>query len=154
MIDVALARMTHLVFAALWAGSVCFVALVVVPLARDGAFRTTQPLESITGSLKLVSRVSSVVLFLTGSHLAGRLYTVETLGGSPNGHLVITMTVLWLVLTALVEVAAARFGRGLAEDKLREPAHQTLTLFRLGALVAIALLVVAGSLSGNLAGFL
>lgn len=154
MIDVALARMTHLVVAALWAGSVCFVALVVVPLARDGAFRTTEPLESINGTLQTISRLSSLLLLLTGGHLAGRIYTAASLHQTTNGQLVLAMTALWLVLTALVEVATARFGRGLAEDKLREPAARTLTLFRVAAIVAIGLLLVAGSISGNLAAFI
>lgn len=149
MVDVLVARTTHLVFAALWAGSVCFVAAVVLPLARDGAFNTTHPLEVISGKLTTVSRVSSLVLFLSGSHLAGTVYRVDTLFGSTNGRLVLAMVALWLLLTALVEIAAKRFEAGLTGKKIREPAHEALPVFRAAAVVAVGLLVVAGLLSAN-----
>lgn len=149
MVDVVVSRMAHLVFAAIWAGTVCYVAFVVVPLARDGAFNTTEPLERFSGSLKTISRVSSIVLLVTGGHLAGVGYTAEGLFETTNGQLVLAMTGLWLVLTALVEVAAARFERGIDAKKIREPAHRTLSLFRAAAVVALALLLVAGALSAN-----
>ncbi|QCC60898.1 copper resistance protein CopD [Natrinema thermotolerans] len=154
MIDVLAARTLHLVFAALWAGSVCFVAAVVLPLARDGAFNTTHPLEVISGKLTTVSRVSSLVLFLSGGHLAGRTYTSETLFGSTNGHLVLAMVALWLVLTALVEIGSKRLETGLTGKKIREPARDALPVFRAAAIAAVGLLVVAGLLSGNVASFL
>lgn len=149
MVDVLVARTIHLLFAALWAGSVSFVAAVVLPLARDGAFNTTQPLEVISGKLTTVSRVSSLVLFLSGSHLAGRTYTAESLFGSTNGRLVLVMVALWLVLTALVEIATKRFEAGLTGKKIREPARDALPVFRAAAVAAIGLLVVAGLLSAN-----
>ncbi|WP_254861931.1 CopD family protein [Halovivax gelatinilyticus] len=154
MVDVLLSRIAHVVFAGLWAGAVCYVAFVVIPLARDGAFSSTEPLETFSGSLKLLSRVSALALLLTGGHLAGTGYTAESLFESTNGQLVLAMTGLWLVLAGLVEVATARFERGLAQKKLREPAHRTRWLFQAAAIVAISLLVVAGALSGNVAQFL
>ncbi|WP_254525227.1 copper resistance protein CopD [Natrinema caseinilyticum] len=149
MVDVLAARTTHLVFAALWAGSVCFVAAVVLPLARDGAFNTIRPLEVISSKLTTVSRVSSLVLFLSGGHLAGTGYTAKSLFGSLNGRLVLLMVALWLALTALVEIGAKRFEAGLTGKKIREPAREALPVFRAAALAAIALLVVAGLLSAN-----
>ncbi|WP_222916779.1 copper resistance protein CopD [Natrinema sp. SYSU A 869] len=151
MVDVLAARTAHLLFAALWAGSVCFVAAVIVPLARDGAFNTTHPLEVISGKLTTVSRVSSLVLFLSGSHLAGTVYTTKTLFGSTDGRLVLLMVALWLVLTALVEIGAKRLEAGLTGKKIREPARNALPVFRAAAIAAIALLVVAGLLSANVA---
>jgi uncharacterized membrane protein len=149
MVDVLAARTIHLVFAALWAGSVCFVAAVVLPLARDGAFNTTRPLEVISGKLTTVSRVSSLVLLLTGGHLAGRGYTAETLFGTLGGRLVLAMVVLWLALTALVEIGAKRLEAGLTGKKIREPARDSLTAFRAAAVAAVGLLVVAGLLSAD-----
>jgi len=151
MVDQLAARTTHLVFAALWAGSVSFVAAVVLPLARDGAFNTTRPLEVISGRLTTVSRVSSLVLFLSGSHLAGTTYTAESLFGSINGWLVLAMVGLWLVLTALVEIGAKRFEAGLTGKKIREPAREALPVFWAAAVAAVGLLVVAGLLSANVA---
>ncbi|MFC3960144.1 copper resistance protein CopD [Halovivax cerinus] len=151
MIDLVLARTTHLLVAAIWAGSVCFVALSVVPAARDGVFTTTDPLTTLLGTLKRVSRASSVLLLLTGGHMAGRIYTSETLVSTVNGQLVLLMTALWLVLTILVEVAAKRFETGLDAKQLRGPARETLGLFRAAAVVSLALLVVAGAISSNAA---
>ncbi|MBZ6494513.1 copper resistance protein CopD [Natrinema longum] len=149
MVDVLAARTIHLVVAALWAGSVCFVAAVVLPLARDGAFNTTHPLEVISGKLTTISRVSSVVLLLSGGHLAGNAYTFGSLFGTTNGRLVVAMVALWLLLTALVEIGTKRFETGLTGKKIREPARDSLPTFRAAAVTAIALLVVAGLLSAN-----
>lgn len=151
MIDIFLAQAAHLLFAALWAGSVCFVAFVVLPLARDGQFNTTKPLEAISGKLTLISRTSALVLLLSGGHLAGRQYTVGSLTGSINGQLVLLMVGLWFVLAALVEVGAKRLESGLNGKKLREPADEALGIYRLAGVVAIALLVVGGAITSNVA---
>ncbi|NGM70188.1 copper resistance protein CopD [Natronolimnobius sp. AArcel1] len=151
MVDTFLAQTTHLVFAAIWAGSVFYVAFVVLPLARDGEFNSTKPLEVLSGKLTMISRVSALVLLLSGGHLAGTRYTSETLIETTNGQLVILMVVLWLVLAALVEIGAKRFESGLNGKKLREPAANALGLYRLAAVVAIALLVVSGAITTNLA---
>lgn len=150
MVDTFVAQTLHLIFAALWAGSVFYVAFVVVPLARDGAFNTTAPLEVISGRLTTISRLSSVVLLLTGGHLAQARYTADSLVGSTNGVLVLAMVGLWLVLAGLVEVAAKRFEAGLNGKKLREPATTALPFYRAAAIVGIALLVVAGAITTNL----
>ncbi|WP_306053923.1 copper resistance protein CopD [Natronococcus wangiae] len=151
MVDTFLARTAHLVFAALWAGSVFYVAFVVLPLARDGAFNTTKPLEVISGRLTTISRVSALALLLTGGHLAGTRYTAEGLVGTINGQLVLAMVALWLTLAGLVEVGAKRFETGLNGKKLREPAADALPLYRAGAVVAVLLLVVAGAVTTNVA---
>ena len=151
MVDTFLAQTTHLIFAALWAGSVCFVAFVVLPLGRDGAFNTTKPLEVISGKLTTISRISSVVLLLTGGHLAGTRYTADSLTGSINGQLVLVMVALWLALAGLIEIGAKRLEAGLNGKKLREPASDALPLYRIAAVVAIALLVVAGMITTNVA---
>ncbi|WP_435067450.1 transporter [Haloplanus sp. C73] len=135
----------HLLFAGLWAGSVLFVARVVIPAARDGNLDAT-PLREMVGTLRTWTRVSSVVLFLTGGHLAGTRYTAETLLGSTRGYLVIAMVVLWLLLTGLVEMGSGRLVRGLDERKVREPAHSATPFFTAAAVAAVALLVIGGVL--------
>ncbi len=157
MVDTAVARIIHLIFAAIWAGSVCYVAFVVLPLARDGAFTTTEPLTALSGKLTTISRVSALVLLLTGGHLAGRGYSIgggtrPDLFTSTNGQLVLLMVVLWLVLAALVEIGGKRFESGLEAKKLREPARNVLTVYRAAAVVAIGLLVVSGAITTNLVG--
>ncbi|MFP8890913.1 copper resistance protein CopD [Natrialbaceae archaeon A-CW2] len=145
----AVSRIVHLVFAAVWAGSVFYVAFVVLPLARDGAFNTTKPLEVLSSKLTMLSRVSAVVLLVTGGHLAGVLYSFDGEGGpslfsSTNGQLVIFMLVLWVALAALVEIGAKRFESGLNGKKLREPAQNALPMFRAAAVIGILLLIVGG----------
>lgn len=149
MVDLLVTRTAHLVFAALWAGSVFYVAFVVVPLARDGEFTSTSPLEVISSRLTTISRISSIILLLTGGHLAAAGYTADSLFSELQGQLVLLMVGLWLVLTGVVEVAASRFESGLDGKKIREPANDSLGLFRLAAVVGIALLLVAGALSAN-----
>ncbi|ELY48626.1 hypothetical protein [Natronorubrum bangense] len=151
MVDTFVAQTIHLIFAALWAGSVCYVAAVVLPLARDGAFNTTKPLEVISGKLTMLSRVSAFLLLVTGGHLAGTGYSPEGLFNTLNGQLVLVMVVLWAMLAGLIEVGAKRFEAGLNGKKLREPASDALPLYRAAAVVSIALLVVAGLITSNVA---
>lgn len=156
MVVDAVARIVHLVFAAVWAGSVVYVTLTVLPLARDGRFNAG-PLEPLSDRLTTISRTSAVVLLLSGGHLAGSIYTFDGDGGpslfaSTNGQLVVLMILLWLALAALVEVGAKRFESGLAEKKVREPARDALPLFRVASVVALALLVVAGLITTGAAG--
>ena len=151
MVDEFLAQTVHLIFAGIWAGSVFYVAFVVLPLARDGAFNTTKPLEAISGKLTTISRVSALVLLLSGGHLAGQRYTSKTLFESTNGHLVLGMVVLWALLAGLVEIGAKRLETGLNGKKLREPAANALPVYRAGAIVAIGLLIVGGAITSNAA---
>ena len=146
----ALSNVVHLLFAGLWTGSVIFVTYAVLPAARAGDLNAA-PLSSITGKLTTVSRVSSLLLFVTGGHMAGTGYTVESLTGSPRGHLVLTMVGLWLVLTALVEVGASRLTEGTEADKVRAPARNATRIMQAATVVSLLLLVVAGALAGNLA---
>ncbi|ELY53267.1 CopD family protein [Natronolimnohabitans innermongolicus] len=147
MVDTFLAQTVHLVFAAIWAGSVFYVAFVILPLARDGAFNSTKPLEVISGKLTTISRVSALVLLLSGGHLAGTGYTADSLFETTNGQLVLAMVALWAILAALVEIGAKRLESGLNGKKLREPADDVLSLYRVAAVVGILLFVVAGSIS-------
>ena len=139
----------HVLVGALWVGSVVFVAAAILPAAVEGALDAA-PLEKIADRLVYFSRGSSVVMFLTGGHLAGTGYTVETLTGTGRGHLVLAMLVLWLALAALVEVGRSRLVDGLQEKRVRTPAAEVTTLFRAAAVVGILLLVDAGLLASGL----
>jgi hypothetical protein len=142
LVDAAV-YVVHLGFAALWTGSVLFVAYAVLPLARAGSLNAT-PLESVAGKLTTVSRVSALLLFLTGGHMAAAGYTVESLLGSTPGHLVVAMLLLWFALAGLVEVGTSRLTDGTGRDKVRDPARNATRLFQAASAVAVLLLVDAG----------
>jgi len=146
-VDVTIGYVIHLLFAAAWTGSVLFVTYAVIPVARAGNIET-DPFADITSRMLTLSRASALVLFLTGGHLAGRLYTVESLTGSTRGYLVVAMLVLWFLLAGLVEVGTKRISAGLSERKIRTPADNARPFFLAGSLVAILLLVDAGLLLG------
>lgn len=144
LIDTVMATV-HLLVGGLWTGSVLFFALAVLPTARSGDIRANS-FESIIGRLTMGSRVSALLMFVTGGHLAGTRYTVGTLFGSGRGHLVLSMLALWLVLTALVEIGQSRAKDGLEQKKVRTPAENAAPLYLGAALVAVLLLVNAGVL--------
>jgi uncharacterized membrane protein YuzA (DUF378 family) len=136
----------HLIVGALWTGSVLFVALGVVPVALRGD-ASVELFEYAIGRLTTISRLSAVVLLLTGLWQLSVLYpSVEALTAPPRGHLVLTMIVLWLVLAAVVEVGAARARAGLAERKIRTPAAEARPFLYAGAVVAVLVLLDAGLL--------
>lgn len=135
----------HTAFAALWAGAVLFVVAAVQPLAMDGDL-SPEAYGRVVGTLQWVTRISALLLFVTGGHLAGTGYTVDSLTGTGTGNLVLLMLALWLGLTATVEVGSARALRGVDRRKIREPARDARPFYRLAALLAVALLVIAGLL--------
>ena len=135
----------HTGFAAIWAGSVLFVTAAVLPLAMD-ADVSPAAFGSVVTRLQWVTRISAVLLFATGGHLAGTRYTAGTLTGTPRGYLVLAMLTLWLLLAAVVEIGSARAQRGIDQEKIREPAREARPFYLAGALFAVGLLVVAGLL--------
>ena len=139
----------HLLFAALWVGSVAFVALVVLPLAREGGLNAT-PLGALVAKLRTVSRASAVVLLLSGGHTAGTAYTVDSLFGSGRGHLVVAMVALWVALAALVEVGGGRVEDGTDDRKVRAPAREARGPLLATTLVGALLLFDAAALTTNL----
>lgn len=139
----------HMLVAALWTGSVFFVTVAVLPTARDGGI-DADPFQRIAGRLTTVTRVSVLLLLLTGAHQAATLYTAETLTGDRRGHLVLGMVLLWLVLTGLVEVGTARLIEGTEQLKVRQPAAEARPFFLAASAVAVILLVVAGLLYTSL----
>lgn len=145
----ALAYSAHLLFAGLWTGTVLFVTVGVLPPALRGN-ADPDPLGFAVSRLTTISRASAVVLLLSGGHMAGTGYTVESLVGTSRGHLVLAMVLLWFVLAALVEVGAAKMRRGLDARRVRTPAHDARPFFRGASVVALLLLLDAGLLAGGL----
>jgi uncharacterized membrane protein len=135
----------HTAFAALWVGSILFVVAAVLPLASDGEL-SPAAFGSVVSKLQWITRISAVVLFITGGHLAGTLYDTASLTGTPSGYLVLVMLALWLGLAAVVEIGSARANRGIEREKIREPARDARPFYRIGTLFAVGLLVVAGLL--------
>jgi hypothetical protein len=148
MVDMVLDTVMYIVhsaFAALWTGSVLFAVWSVLPLAMDGEL-SPEAFGSIVSKLQWVTRGSAVLLFISGGHLAGTLYTAESLTGSGGGHLVLTMLALWLALAAVVEIGSAKAQRGVDEKKIREPARAARPFYLAAAVFAAGLLLVAGLL--------
>lgn len=145
-IGLTISYVLHMLFAAALTGGVLYVALFVNPTAVAGDIGN-EALSRVTGGLSTLTRVSAVVLLLTGGHQAGTLYTVETLTGTGRGHLVLGMLVLWILMTGMVEVAGSKLRDGLDVGKLREPAREARPFFRAAAVLAVLLLVDAGLLA-------
>ena len=143
----------HSIFAGLWAGSVVFMALAVIPVARDGDIGV-EAFQSVATTLVRLSRASALILLLTGSHMAAVRYTSESLTGTTGGYLVIAMVVLWLVLIATVEIGTSKLRSGTGRDKIREPAREARPFYLVASVTAVLLLVIAGLLSAYNLGFL
>ncbi len=150
MIDLTVTTL-HLLFGAVWVGSVVFVTIAVFPSARDGNL-DPDAFGWLLDRVVWFSRISAVVLLLTGGHLAGTRYTAESLTGTASGHLVLTMLALWVGLIATVEIGASKVRRGLDERKLREPAHVGTTWFRVASVLGVLVLVDAALLSAGVPG--
>ena len=137
----ALVRATHSVFATLWVGATVYVTYAVLPALGDGD-GTAAFADRLSSRFTVVSVVSAVILFVTGGHLAGTLYTFEGLVSTTRGNLVVAMTALWLVLAGVLHVGAKRLDDGVEEDKIREPASDAYPWFVTGSVLGVALLVV------------
>jgi uncharacterized membrane protein len=136
----------HLLFAGVWAGSVVFVTTAVLPTAKDGAANAA-PLASIVSRLRTISRISAVLLFVTGGHMAAAVYDVESLTGQTRGHLVLSMIALWFVLAALVEVGGGKLADGFEDRKVRQPAREARPFMLAATAIALLLLLNGGILA-------
>lgn len=147
------AIVVHQLFTALWVGSVVFVTVAVLPLAREAAI-DPDPVDAAVGRLLTISRTSAVVLLATGAYL---LYAV-TMGGelaleplldTGRGRLVLAMVALWLGLTGAVEVGSSRVRDGLDVGKLREPARIARPWYLAATALAGLVTAVGGLLSAG-----
>jgi len=141
-------QVVHVLFAGLWTGSVLFVVGAVLPASTAGSI-SKQAMSTITTRLAWLTRISAVVFVTTGGHLAGTGYTAESLFATGRGQLVVAMLVLWLVLTALVEIGCKRLGGSAAADTVATGVESTRPIFLAAGAVALLLLVDAGLLAAG-----
>ena len=138
LVDVAV-RAAHQLFAAVWVGATVYVTFAVLPTLRDGK-GDTKTVERLSSRFTALSIVSVFVLFVTGGHLAGTLYTFEGLVGTTRGNLVLTMLALWLVLAIVLHVGTKKLDSGVEEGKIREPASAAFPWYVVGSVLGVALL--------------
>ena len=138
----------HTFFGALLAGSVIFVAWAVVPAALTGVI-DPDALATLLSRFIWLVRASIFLTLVTGGHLAGTLYTADTLTGTESGYLVLVMLGLWVGVAAVIEIGTAKARRGIAENKRRQPIHEAKPFLYAGALFTVGLLLVAGVLGAN-----
>lgn len=138
-------RVLHVLFAGAWAGGTLFLALAILPAARAGHI-SGDGLSWVARRFTMLSIASIVVLFATGGHMAGTLYTVESLSGTGRGHLVLTMVALWLVLAGVLHVGTHRMTDRLDDAGPEAAVEAGSPWFGAGAVASVALLVVAGLL--------
>ncbi|GAB7090634.1 hypothetical protein JCM18237_09050 [Halorubrum luteum] len=136
----------HVGFAILWTGSVLFVTAAVLPPATRGEIGA-EALTYVVGRLRWITRISAVAFVVSGGHMAGNVYTVETLTGTGSGHLVLTMIALWLVITGLVEAAGGTVVGGLDAGTPGEAAREAKTLFYVATALSVVLIATAGLLA-------
>lgn len=135
-------RVVHLVFAVLWVGATVYFTFGVVPAARDG-LGEPEVYQKLSSRFTVFSVVSVIILFLTGGHLAGTLYTFEALLNTTSGNLVLSMLALWFVLAGVLHVATKKFDGGLEEGRLRQPAESAFPWYIVGSVLGVSLLLNA-----------
>lgn len=142
VLDVAMT--VHTIFAALWTGGTLVIAGAVIPVARSEALGR-DGLTLIARRFGYLTAASVLLLLFSGGHLAGTLYTAETLQSTGRGHLVLAMVGLWLVLAVVLFVGFRRLTGGKSESAVAA-ATSARPWFLGASVVSIALLVVAGLL--------
>lgn len=133
--------LVHQASAALWIGSVVFVTAVVLPAARTGGVQAPA-LDRILRRFVYATILFSTASVLSGGYMAASSYGVADLLGTGRGHLVLTMTVLWLVFTAVSHVGASRLRRALGRGVVRSAVAEHSRWFYAASTIAIVLLVV------------
>ncbi len=136
----------HTAFAGAWTGSVLFFFAAVLPAASRGSI-DGPTLSAIATKLRWLTRAGVVVFVATGGHMAGTRYTFDSLLGTGRGHLVLTMLVLWFVLTALVEIGGSRIES--ADSNGQDAAAAGRPIFLVAGIVALGLLIDAGLLASG-----
>lgn len=141
-----IAYVLHTVFAGVWVGAVVFATWKVVPLAKQSDLEPPV-LESVASGLSAFSRTSALVLPATGLWMAWTGY--DQLAGllvPPRGHVVLTMIVLWLVMTGMTEAGAARIRDAAGEGKVRTAGKESARFLKIASTLGILTLVLGGYL--------
>lgn len=135
----------HTICAALWTGGTLLVAGAIVPAANDGVLGK-KALTLIARRFSYLTIVSILLLLFSGGHLAGTLYTAETLQSTGRGQFVLTMVGLWFVLAVVLYIGFRRLTDIPSERSAATAATEARPWFLGASAVSIALLVVAGLL--------
>jgi uncharacterized membrane protein len=143
MIDVVMT--IHTIFAALWTGGTLLIAGTVIPAARRELL-DKKALSLIVRRFSYLTIASVLLLLFTGGHLAGTLYTVETLQSTVQGNLVLSMVSLWLILAVILFLGFRHLTNIPSEKSIATAAGKARPWFLGASVVSIALLVVAGLL--------
>lgn len=143
MVDIVM--IVHTIFAALWTGGTLLVAGAILPAARSELLGK-KALTLIARRFSYLTIASVLLLLFSGGHLAGSLYTVETLQSSGRGHLILTMVGLWLILAVVLYISFRRLTGIPSETSAATAASEARPWFLGASAVSIALLVVAGLL--------
>ena len=141
--DVAMT--VHTIFAAIWTGGTLVIAGAVIPAARSELL-STDGLTLIARRFWYLTVGSVLLLLFSGGHLAGTLYTVETLQSSSRGNLVLLMVGLWFILAIVLFFGFRRLTNTKPEQSAVVAATKARPWFLGGSIVAIALLIIAGLL--------
>ncbi|QIQ76462.1 hypothetical protein GL213_07975 [Halogeometricum borinquense] len=143
MLDIVMT--IHTVFAALWTGGTLVVAGAVIPAARSESL-SRDGLTFIARRFWYLTVASTLLLLFSGGHLAGTMYTAETLQTMGRGNLVLAMVGLWLVLAIVLFFGYRQLTNSLSEKSAVAAATKARPWFLGASAVSIALLAVAGVL--------
>ncbi|AUX08382.1 hypothetical protein AArcSl_0735 [Halalkaliarchaeum desulfuricum] len=126
----------HNLFAMLWVGTVLYFTYAVLPSAREGTLGRDS-LETLLDKLTMVTRVSALLLLLSGILMGVNLYTVDRLLYTTDGWLVIGKVVLWLALAGVIEAGAGKLHSDLDGGRLQESVDANLRLFYIASAIAV-----------------
>lgn len=146
-IDTAMVAV-HLVFGAIWVGSVTFTTFVILPLARDGDLDRS-PLETSLSRLQLISRIGALAIVISGLQLMGTgdYFDTAVLLETTRGLAIIAMIVLWFLFITILEISTRRIKSGLGANLLREPARDGLTWFYVATAIGLLLFVIGAMIT-------
>ncbi|ADD04817.1 uncharacterized protein Nmag_1235 [Natrialba magadii ATCC 43099] len=135
----------HTVFAAVWTGGTLVIAGAVIPAARNESLNENA-ISLIVRRFWYVTVASVLLLLFTGGHLAGTLYTAETLQTTDRGHLVLSMVGLWFLLPIVLYFGSRPLMHISAEKSTVSAATAAQPWFIGASAISIALLIVAALL--------
>ncbi len=146
-IDTAMVAV-HLIFGAIWVGSVTFTTFVILPLARDGDL-DRPPLETSLSRLQLISRIGALAMVISGLHLmgTGSYFDTAVLLETNRGRAIVAMIVLWFLFITILEISTRRIKSGLGANLLREPARDGLSWFYVATTIGLLLYVIGAMIT-------
>lgn len=136
-------RMVHQVIAGVWVGATVFMAVLFIPIVRndhisaDGVIWTTNWFGRF-------SKFAPILMVLTGLYMLSQRYATEALFASVHGVLIVTMILLWIVLSALTNVGSHRLSSRSGTGDVATAAGDVSLIFYGAGVVSLALLCIGG----------